>query len=67
VPERIVRLFKAVARSMAIELAPYGIQLNAIAPGCIEADLTREFIRDAPGRRWLFSLLSRQTCLGLGE
>ncbi len=36
-----------LTRSMAIELAPHDIQVNAIAPGWIETDMTREFI-DSP-------------------
>jgi len=36
-----------LTKSMAIELAPHDIQVNAIAPGWIETDMTREFL-DSP-------------------
>ncbi len=37
-----------LTKSMAIELAPFNIQVNAVAPGFIETDLT-EFIKTTPG------------------
>jgi 2-dehydro-3-deoxy-D-gluconate 5-dehydrogenase len=36
-----------LTKSMAIELAPFNIQVNAIAPGFIETDLT-EFVKTTP-------------------
>jgi len=36
-----------LTKSMAIELAPFNIQVNALAPGWIETDLT-EFVKTIP-------------------
>ncbi len=51
-----------LTKSMAIELAPFNIQVNAIAPGFIETDLTeavrtmpelyQEVITRTPAGRW---------------
>ena len=55
---------KLAAASMAIELAPHGIQVNAIAPGWIETDTTAavrtealkamndEILMRTPAGRW---------------
>jgi 2-deoxy-D-gluconate 3-dehydrogenase len=53
-----------LTRSMAIELAPHGIQVNAIAPGWVETDMTAvvrteafksmndEILQRTPAGRW---------------
>jgi 2-deoxy-D-gluconate 3-dehydrogenase len=40
-----------VTRSLALELAPHGITVNAVGPSAIETDLTRERFRRDPGYR----------------
>jgi 2-deoxy-D-gluconate 3-dehydrogenase len=54
-------LSKLAAKSMAIELAPHNIQVNAIAPGWIETDMTApvhtmplndEILSRTPAGRW---------------
>lgn len=35
-----------MTKVMALELGPFGIQVNAIAPGLIESEMTKEFIGD---------------------
>jgi NAD(P)-dependent dehydrogenase (short-subunit alcohol dehydrogenase family) len=39
----------AVTRNMALELARYGIRVNALAPGYILTDMNREFFDSEPG------------------
>ena len=45
-----------LTRVMALELAEYGITVNAVAPGLIETDMTREMLQDSNTRS---SLLQR--------
>ncbi len=40
-----------ITRTLALELAPHGITVNAIGPSIIETDLTRERLRTIPGYR----------------
>ena len=40
-----------LTRAMALELARYGVRVNAIAPGYIETDINREFFASKAGER----------------
>ena len=40
-----------LTRSLALELAPHGITVNAVGPSLVETDLTRERMRTIPGYR----------------
>ena len=40
----------ALTRALAVELAPYGIRVNGIAPGHIDTEVNANFLNDRPGR-----------------
>jgi len=40
-----------LTRAMAVELAHARIRVNAIAPGYVETDMNRDFLRSEPGRK----------------
>jgi NAD(P)-dependent dehydrogenase (short-subunit alcohol dehydrogenase family) len=40
-----------LTRSLALELAPHGITVNAVGPSLVETDLTRERMRTNPAFR----------------
>jgi NAD(P)-dependent dehydrogenase (short-subunit alcohol dehydrogenase family) len=42
-----------LTRALAIEWAPYGVTVNAIAPGVFETDLNRELLKSGRGNEFL--------------
>ncbi|HEV3141211.1 MAG TPA: SDR family oxidoreductase [Vicinamibacterales bacterium] len=42
-----------LTRALAIEWAPHGVTVNAIAPGVVETDLNRELLRGPRGQEFL--------------
>ena len=49
-----------LTRAMAVELAPYGIRVNAIAPGYIETDMNRQFFTTQAGQRLIKRIPQRR-------
>jgi len=48
---------RLLTRQLALELAPYGIRANAIAPGLIETDLNRADLANAEFRDYRLSMI----------
>jgi glucose 1-dehydrogenase len=48
---------RLLTRQLALELAPYGIRANSIAPGLIETDLNRSDIANEEFRRYRLSMI----------
>jgi glucose 1-dehydrogenase len=42
-----------MTRNLAIELAPFGITINSIAPGAVETPINKKLLSDAEGLRAL--------------
>lgn len=40
----------AAARSMAVELAPFGVTVNCVAPGWVRTRMSEDFLADVPAR-----------------
>jgi gluconate 5-dehydrogenase len=51
---------RQLTRGMAVELAPMGIQVNAIAPGYFETDINREFWDTSAGKRLIERIPQRR-------
>jgi NAD(P)-dependent dehydrogenase (short-subunit alcohol dehydrogenase family) len=45
----------SLTKSLALELAPYNINVNAIAPGYYQTKMTEALFRDEEGYRWVLS------------
>jgi NAD(P)-dependent dehydrogenase (short-subunit alcohol dehydrogenase family) len=48
---------RLLTRQIALELGPYGIRANSVAPGLIETDLNREDLKDPEFREYRLSMI----------
>lgn len=46
---------KMLTRALAVEWAPYGINVNAIGPGYFKTELTKPLLKDKTLSRWILS------------
>jgi len=49
-----------MTRALALEWARYGIRVNALAPGYIETDISRDFLKSEPGQHMVKSIPQRR-------
>jgi NAD(P)-dependent dehydrogenase (short-subunit alcohol dehydrogenase family) len=49
-----------MTKALALEWARYGIRVNALAPGYIETDISRDFMQSEGGRRMLKAIPQRR-------
>jgi 3-oxoacyl-[acyl-carrier protein] reductase len=47
----------SMTKSLASELAPYGVQVNCVAPGWVETDMSKSALADAEKRRAIFGAI----------
>lgn len=53
-----------LARSMATDLAPYGIRVNALCPGVIDTPMPHRYAADVPDKDALFRQMEQMHLLG---